>query len=54
MFHPDHKTVWRDPLHVAVQLKFIADVQAGLAIENKLGRRRHVQKILILPNQMLT
>ena len=54
MFHPDHKTIWRHPLHVTVQLKFVPDIQAGLTIENKLYCGRQVEKTFIVPHQMLT
>jgi len=49
MFHPDHKTIRRHPLHVTVQLKFISDIQAGLTVENKLYGGRQVEKIYIIP-----
>ena len=54
MLHAYHKSIRGHPFHVAVQLKFISDIQAGLTIENKLYGGRQIEKIFILPNQMLT
>lgn len=32
MFKPNHKTVGRHSLHIAIQLNFITNIQAGLAV----------------------
>ena len=50
MLNSDHETIWSDPLHITVQLKFVTDIQAGLAIENKLNGGCEIEEAFILSN----